>query len=368
MSVLSASESTLTACYLPDDADVVSRDTLAVIYELDVSDRRLVVYLPENDDDQGLGLPAHFYDDASYNAPVPQVLRLGCFHPSVKEAQHLATVEVVNALTAEIAPGVQRMLDELAVGPGGLADWTAAARSIAGELRHRIERRPYRGTEHDFPYEPRTIVDAADLFQAHPELIDQAWAEMDGAQLDRAANQVIKTARDTGCLTDPNGNDYHPDAPVVGVRRWLYEYRARNAGGLEPVEARDWSGLAAHAAAVRDDSTEEELAALASGVEAIARTKGVKLFSTVAYLAGLRDARRAEVRAQLEAEGGRVTALTAQLKPAQVRRRALAVRVLGWGLDSDTDSAVARIAGMSHTAVSGLRSSLHADNADDDDL
>ncbi|MGY3341086.1 hypothetical protein ACVW0K_007279 [Streptomyces filamentosus] len=51
-------------------------------------------------------------------------------------------------------------------------------------------------------------------------------------------------------------------------------------------------------------------------------------------------------------------ALEERLKPARKRRTVLVTRILGWEGERDTDSALGRDAGLSHTAVRSLRTAL----------
>ncbi|MGR7000791.1 hypothetical protein ACU686_26525 [Yinghuangia aomiensis] len=120
-------------------------------------------------------------------------------------------------------------------------------------------------------------------------------------------------------------------------------------------------GAAAVAPRVRADTDDGELAALAAEVVAAAAADGVKLVGAPAWLSGLRAARRRDVREELTRTAARIAELDAQTKPAKLRRRALVASILGWG-EGDLDAALAREAGLSHTAVKSIRDTLAADD------
>ncbi|GAA2062260.1 hypothetical protein GCM10009839_86750 [Catenulispora yoronensis] len=337
---------------LPDNGDWSRNGIMYVV--VDVAGRTVYPYVPQTHDDHGPGQHISFGEDSYlYAPPVMRFVLNVSHHP-----QLAADTTALNGLLDEVASAVAEMIEGMVQGPGGVPDWSVRSRQIAEELDHRINRRPYRGTEHDFPHKPSMVIDAEELFATYPQLVKAEWAEMDTEELDRQAKHTLLTAERLG------GEDQR--LHVVGVRAWMYGYRDQNDTGRRAMDAAAWPGIVAHRVTVRDDSTFAELERAAQAATAAADTEGVRLVGAVKFMRNVREQCRIDVRAQLKGEGERIAELEAQLKPAKVRRRALVARVLSWGLESDTDTTLGREAAMSHTAVGGIRTSLNADNDDNE--
>jgi hypothetical protein len=321
---------------------------------LDIPARTLYPYVPQTRDDHGPGRGVYFGEEDYLFVPpvIDFVLNLD-HHPELA-----ADVAALNALLDEVAPHAAELIDALAQGPDGAPDWSIRSRAIAEELRHRIDRRPYRGTQHDFPHEPGPLTTADELFAQFPQLVNPAWAEMDSDELDSRARRVLLDSLGLA----PKDSEYHRRPRAVGIRTWMYAYRDRaGAPDQRTMDAAAWPGSAMHRAAVREDSTEAELEQASKAATAAAEAEGIRLIGAEKLMRNLREQRRTDIRAQLKAEGERVAELESQLNPAKRRRRALVTRILSWGLENDTDTTIARDAAMSHTAIGAIRASLNAD-------
>ncbi|NUU20304.1 MAG: hypothetical protein HOV68_02135 [Streptomycetaceae bacterium] len=311
---------------------------------------------------------------------VPRRLRLDSV--GLRGHEHLADPGPLNTLLDDVAPLAQHLADTLTQVPGTSArDWTCAAWDAYKRACHLVDRRPQRGTQYDFPYERSLMVDAADLFAEFPELVHSGWAELSDAALDDTVTTITKhqlydlkrdpsaAARLHALAERTAGRPLPPDRSVTfavfGVRAWLYSFRARQAHGRAPVDAARWTGGTALAPRVRADLADTELDTIAAEAVATAAADGVKLLGARAWLLSMRAERRREVRAELARTAEEIAALEARLKPTKVRRRALLTGILAWGEESDTDAALARAAGLSHTAVRNVRETLnHDEDAD----
>ncbi|MFI8515342.1 hypothetical protein ACIGHB_29860 [Streptomyces sp. NPDC085460] len=254
-------------------------------------------------------------------------------------------------------------------------DWTARAADAFGRAWHLADRYPYRGTEFDSSFVGIFRVDAADLFSAAPDLVNPAWAEATGQQLqdmvpsydfhrlEQLPQVLVEAARESGALPAVRDGQMRT-ARVCGLRAWLHGYRRDQAGSLIPVDAVRWDGGVHHALSVTDDSTDAELAAAARRAEQDAAARGIKLIGASRWVEQLRAARRTAVREQLAGLRDEIAALEDRLKPARKRRTVLVTRILGWDGERDTDTALGRDAGLSHTAVRTLRTALEADQED----
>ncbi|WP_370193151.1 hypothetical protein [Streptacidiphilus sp. MAP5-52] len=358
----------------PDTRDRKGYEAAAV-YVLDLAGRELSVMALDSDTisaDTQTG--EHLFTDHFSKGLVPPRIRLGtCL---LRYEPDLASAEVLNALLAEAEPLARQLLDNLIPVPGtGQFDWTPAAMDAAQRAGHLIERRPYRGTKHDFPYRSgRQVleVNASDLFRVWPELVQEEWAERTGKQLAYAVENVHTEAYRAWQepqlrkrLWDILGDgDLDKDAAltVVGVRAWMHGFRQQKAGDLVPVDAEVWDGIAVHALHIRDDSTVAERQRVERRAVDAAAAVGVKLLGVTEWSTDQLRQRRAEIRAELEELGARIGELEKDLKPAKALRRAKVSRVLAWQEYGDTDSAVGRLAGLSHTAVGALREVLEKDD------
>ncbi|KAB7833530.1 hypothetical protein [Streptomyces mobaraensis] len=309
---------------------------------------------------------------------VPSRLDLGAL--TLRYHLEMATAETINSLLAETEPLVRELLDHLVPVPGtGAKDWTPRAFDAARRLRHLIDRRPYRGTEYDFPHAQGSyVVAAGDFFQVFPSLVQHEWAEATGEALERAIEGVHQAAlRITAVehlerlipvtLTGkklPDGQ-YGPVTSViiVGTRAWLHTYRQQQAGDLTPMDTARWDGAPGHALHVQDDSSDADLQAVAERALRDAAGQGIKLLGVDSWAENLRAERRTAVRRQLEALGADIGEMEKSLKPMKQRRKVLVTRVLGWD-EQDTDSSLGRLAGMSHTAVGDIREALAKDDTE----
>ncbi|MFD4392600.1 hypothetical protein [Streptomyces sp. NPDC058495] len=342
-----------------------------IVFVLDIRARELSAH-PVGQDAQGEEDPGHEVFVSEMRAGVvPPLLRVGGLHLST--SADLARPERVAALMEELAPLAGEILDNLLPVPGGPGwDWTVRAADALDRARHLADRYPYRGTEHDYPYGGTHGVDAAALFSALPGLIDPAWRDatdhqIQGAALDFDLHRVkempqdlVRVALASGTLPGP-GEEELRAARVYGLRAWLHGYRLDQAGGLTPVDATRWDGAAHHALHVTDDSTDAELTAAARRAEQDAAARGLKLIGAGRWVEQLRADRRTAVREQLAAVRDEIASLEERLKPARKRRTVLVTRILGWEGERDTDSALGRDAGLSHTAVRTLRTALEGE-------
>lgn len=358
------------------DSDGEWQDTgyrAAVAYVLDVEDRALSVHPVASEADVVPGESVNFQH--ARHGVVPPVMQLGGL--SLRTSTELARPDLINTLLEEVRPLAQTIADNLlplAGVPGG-RDWTAAAFDALRHAGHVLERRPYRGTEHDFPYGRPYMLDAAAVLAAFPSLVSPAWADATDQQLQDAAaaleyriHGLAETAPDatekliSASLTGARLPDDDHGRPVTtmllyGARAWLHDYRLAQADGLTPTDITRWGGADQYALHAADDSTDAELAALARRAERDAASRGVKLLGAEAWARALRTERRAAVRAQLTDLRTQIGDLEDALRPARKRRTVLVTRVLGWGED-DTDSGLGRAAGLSHTAVGTIRTNL----------
>ncbi|MFI8944112.1 hypothetical protein [Streptomyces syringium] len=351
----------------------------SVHYVLDVERRQVSVHLPtgelaRHDAELGAsigGITLH------RSGVVPSRLDLGAltlrYHPE------LATAENVNSLLTELEPLVRELLDNFVAVPGtGARDWTPQAVDAARRIHRLIDRRPYRGTEFDFPHAQHTyLVSAENFFTVFPSLIERGWAGVTDEALDRAIEQVHQM---TACLKPEHLEQLIPltltgeklpagkqgpitAVTIVGVRAWLHAYRRQQAEGLTPMDAARWDGALGHALHVQDDSSDADLQAIAENTVRDAAGQGIKLLGTDTWVKNLRADRRTTVRKQLETLGTDIAELEKKLKPARQRRKILVSRVLGWG-EQDTDSSLGRLASMSHTAVGDIREALDKDDSE----
>ncbi|MGW8767839.1 hypothetical protein ACWGN5_35745 [Streptomyces sp. NPDC055815] len=347
-----------------------------VAFVLDTDQRDLSVY-PVAEGAPGDEVPGEFVTyQHTRNGVAPAVLQIGVIR--LNTSLDLARADRINSVLEEVRPLAQEIADNLLPVPGTTGrDWTARAYDACRSAEHLLNRYPYRGTEHDFPYLRHCYaVDAAPVLAAFPDLINRSWAESTDQQLQDAAvalegrlyqlykdnpdSEVLKRLIEmslTGApLSDRDGRPVM-DVRVHGARAWLHAYRRDQAAGLTPMDAARWDGAAHHALHIADDSTDAELAAVARRAERDAAAQGVKLLAADQWAHTLRTDRRTAIRTQLAELRDQIGALENHLKPARKRRTVLVTRVLAWG-EEDTDSALGRASGLSHTAVGTIRSSL----------
>ncbi|MFE2911400.1 hypothetical protein [Kitasatospora indigofera] len=347
-----------------------------VAYVLDLQKREVAAVPAKDSTDPELG--EYLVFDHIWKAVVPNRMRLGVlalgFHPE------FATAEDANGILQEVAPLAQRLVDTLLPVAGtSTYDWSPTAVLATHEIEHVIDRTPYRGTEHDFPFrQNRYLLQADALFKAHPDLIEPRWAEAGADEVDGVLAEIHGACRRLAAVPanfdalvalttigplpeDVNGRTVE-EFRLVGVRAWLYDLREERAGGMTPVDAALWDGITAYALLVRDDATPADLDRIAEQVRAAAAEQGVKLLAARSWAWSLCKRRREEVRAELGRIGEQISHWEGELKPAKVQRRALVTRVLAWGEQGDTDSALAGLASMSHTAVGTIRKALVTDD------
>ncbi|MEU5838620.1 hypothetical protein ABZ820_33810 [Streptomyces diacarni] len=298
---------------------------------------------------------------------------------------HVATAEVINSLLEEVEPLAREVADgaiPVHGQSGTTLDWSPEATDAYQAARHLIERRPYRGTEYDFPYQGVRFLDAAEVFRHRPDLVDPEWSDLGDQDLSHVFSRIgyrVETAVDSSpelreALTalargsrvsppDDRDTDVEFSLRLVGRRAWLHQYRRAAADGREPVDIRWWPGNGVHAHRVQDTSTDEDLEAITTRAVQDAAAQGIKLVGTTGWAAELRTQRRTEVRDQLAAIGAEITETEAKLKPKKQQRRAVLARVLSWGT-VESDSHLGRLSGLSHTAVRSLRDAL-TDETDD---
>lgn len=339
-----------------------------IVFVLDIEARELTAH-PLGRDARPEDVPGQAVLVSDMEAGVvPPVLHLASLRLST--SADLARPERVAELLEELAPFAGVIVDGLLPVPGGAGwDWTARAADALRRAGHLAGRYPYRGTDDDFPYQEIYRVDAAELFDAAPDLVAPAWAEatdqqlqdavraFDFHRLDQLPQALVQAAREDGTLPAVRQGQVHT-AQVCGLRAWLHGYRQDQASPLTAVDAARWDGGVHHALSVTDDSTDAELAAVAHRAGRDAAAQGVKLIGAGRWAAQLRADRRAAVREQLAAVRDEIVALEERLKPARKRRTVLVTRILGWEGERDTDSALGRDAGLSHTAVRTLRTAL----------
>ncbi|MFF9594229.1 hypothetical protein ACF1FX_34490 [Streptomyces sp. NPDC014646] len=362
----------------PGEEHALTGYRAAVAYVLDVAQRELSVH--PADGHAHNGAPGEF---VAYRhivgGVVPSLIHLGGL--KLATTAELARPAVINALLEELQPLAQEIVDNLlpVAGTTGL-DWTARAYHACRKAEHIIGRRPYRGTEDDFPYRLGFYTADADaVLRAFPSLIAPGWAACTDQELQDAAgglesrlyqlclnnSEALETAIEISVPGTRLPAD-RPGRPVTevrlhGARAWLHAYRRDQAAGLTPMDAARWDGAAHHALHIADDTTDDDLTHVITSAKRDAAAQGVKLLGTTRWAHNLRTDRRNAVRAQLDTVRDEINALEAQIKPARQRRAVLVTRVLGWG-EGDTDSGLGRAAGLSHTAVANLRAALDADD------
>ncbi|MDR3083998.1 MAG: hypothetical protein LBV60_24295 [Streptomyces sp.] len=364
----------------PDSAREPAGYQAGVSYVLDIERRELTVHPVASGADAAAVPGTYVSPEKLRSGVVPPVIQLGGVH--LAQSASLATPDFVNGLFDEVQPLAQQIVDNLLPVAGTTGyDWTALAADALAAAEHLLNRRPYRGTEYDYPYTVGAYaVDAADALAAWPDLIDTAWAQATDQELQNAAAalydrlsgrpdsdvpaRMIKISLTGSPLPDFHGRAV-TSVRLYGARAWLHAYRRDQAGGLTPVDATRWDGAAHHAPRITDDSTAEDLAATARQAERDAATQGIKLIGADRWAAALRADRRTAVRSHLAELRDQIAYLENDLKPARRRRAALVTRVLAWG-EEDTDSGLGRAAGLSHTAIRTIRTSLDAEDTDPD--
>lgn len=291
----------------------------------------------------------------------------------------------INTFLRDVAtPLAQEMLDNLIPVPDTEEwDWTAAAVQAADELRficdypHGVPVANEAGRsvaeQRAAHRSDRSYVDAARLFEVRPDLVDKKWASMSNEELnDRAetlsrflihwrSNLDHESIHEQLGFTRTSDGDW-PYIRLVGLRAFMYGHRQRVAGNLTVQNADNWYARAGIKASA--DVTEAELAALARLHTSGALSQGLKLIGAEALLRTQRDADRRRIREQeAPAVAAAYAAAEDAFKAARARRAALVERILSWGDPADTDTAVAKMTGMSHTAVGNKRTEL--DNVDE---
>lgn len=285
----------------------------------------------------------------------------------------LRTAEEINALLVQLAPLAEVICRETVPVPGTEdRDWSPAAAQAADELRFRAEYPtgvPV-ANEQGEPVDEQArqhrglYVTAEQVYAACPELIQRGWAGADDRDLNDQAETHLRFALHwhpelhdrLGLPYDERGERRY--AHMVGVRAWLYGYRQRQAGSLTVQSAEGWYARPEHAAGVDADTTDEQLATLAAAAEAAALEQGLRLVGGADVVRRARDAARERVRAELREAGQSFTQAKAAADRAQRRRAALLARVIAWEIEADTDTALGKLASMSHTGVGKLRAKL----------
>jgi hypothetical protein len=351
------------------------------IYTLNLTTRELTV-LPatpeEANEYEEYEIGANVTFDFLEAGVVPPCILLGTL--DFRTCAEKADATHINRLLAELRDDAAAIIDNLTQVPGDGLDWSPAAWVALEQARHRINSYLYRDTEDYFPYKARSyVIDAADLLKRYPDLVVPEWAELDDDDLaavakrlhakwsgfyrgqldDRDIDTLARLSQVGHRLESDSGGDAILHFTLTGARAWLATYREEAAGGLTPLDAGRWDGIGRYELHIRDDSSDIDLTSIENSARRAAAGQNIKLLGLSNWSHDQREKRRRVIRAQTERLRDEIAELEARLQPAKKQRRALAARILSWGLTADTDSAVGRASGLSHTAVGSIRRALN---------
>lgn len=268
------------------------------------------------------------------------------------------------AFVASLAPLAQQLVDSLfrVAGTDDL-EWStesaAAVRAIYAAC-DRYHQGP-RGVE----VVKAATVNFGDAVAAVPELAQGAWAEMDDAGLDRAADAWTRGATNAyPQLKETFGEPYRDGGgiglDVYGARSWLYAYRAHEADHRPVLGAAAWFAQKEHTLTGRVTANHDDdaLTAFAKRERTAAANAGIKLVAIDRVVRAYRDELRARIVAD---ELPRAAKAVEKLKDAKATRAGLLAQIIGWGdprYHSDKDAELGRLAGVTRQWVNQLRATV----------
>lgn len=286
------------------------------------------------------------------------------------------TVEEGNALAAELVPAMQRFADAMIPVPGrpGLWDWTAEAAAVSRAISARVDRdyTPIGDVDAIKP-DPwmRDITELADRVPGFDDVFRKRYAFWDNVD-ELTDHQIYQCAADFGRgyidasfpgVLDVFGLPFSPAYEgaatcgkfrVLGTTAYLCGLREQLANGRTVIDAARWFE-ANPVPAELIDLSHTELAAEARRINDRLAESGVLVVGIRDWALSNRGQLRDRVRRQLVELGRDAADKAREARAAKQRRNALINRVLTWGESVDTDTAVGKLAGMSHTAIGTLR-------------
>lgn len=286
----------------------------------------------------------------------------------------------INALLDELRPAAQAFADAMLPVPGrpGRFDFTAAAAAANRAIARRLHRRR-QPIDLDAARNPhiRDITEVADLYDGFDDALrthlyvatSLDW--MSDEDIARAAvdfgrgfiDERLPGLRDALGLA-PRDKDRSDNVYVLGTTAFLCGLREQMAEGRSVVDAERWFDHEPIPAEVADLHN-CDLPDWALTYNKDIAHRGVYVVGLVRWAQQNRRTLREQVRRQLARLGREAAEAEQAARSARQRRNALALRVLSWDDDSDTDKSVGKLARLSHTAIGKLRRA--ADGGDDTD-
>lgn len=302
----------------------------------------------------------------SSDKPVAEII-YWVIDSGVKELPYLTNREG-DALAAEVAPHAETLLDNLVPVPGtDTLDWSIPAARAGQAIAGLVSRDRNRNGRIRHRY-----IDMADVADHYPEIIDKLankwrrWADCTDDEID---DEIETVAR---CLVSwypevrdlADGDDGSFFDTTLGVRAFIYGYRAAKADGRRPMDADQYfTDYFTDVAPCSPNDTDARLDELAARYEREAADNGVHLCGCRKFLTNYRAVAREAVRQRLEGDvGPRTRQAEREFAALRAERAALVSQIASWWDRDDLNVAdLARRACMSRQGMDQLLKRLFGD-------